>query len=253
MPSWISRAWKKGIVTTTYPVGAPTGEEIPPTGCPVGVEDAATFRSAAAIAEPLCPTGAITPAGVDQGQCIRCTRCFRVGFGAGGAVESGNAAREGLIWISGTPPALRVEPAPLAPIGRSIHVFLMDVGSCNACNLEVLALANPYYDAARLGISFTNSPRHADVLAVVGVPTEPLVEPLRRTYDAMPAPKAVLAVGACAIDGGIFEGNPGLEVPVRTIVPVDLYVSGCPPPPLAVLDGILRLAGRNRVRNGGER
>lgn len=129
----------------------------------------------------------------------------------------------------------------------------MDVGSCNACNLEVLALANPYYDAYRLGIAFTNSPRHADLLIVVGVPTAALSEPLQRTYEAMPAPKAVLAVGACAIDGGIFEGGPEWIAPVRSIVPVDLYVTGCPPPPLAVLDGILRLAGRDRGRAGGTR
>ena len=253
MPSWIVRAWKKGIITTPYPVGAPTEEEISPTGRPVRVEDPAAFASTATIAGPRCPTRAITSAGLDQGKCIRCMRCLPAGFRAGGTIESGNAPRDGLVWVAATPPVSTAAPAPLARIGRSIQVFLMDVGSCNACNLEVLALANPYYDVHRLGISFTNSPRHADVLVVVGVPTASLIGPLRRTYEAIPAPKAVLAVGACAIDGGIFEGNPGLEVPVRAVVPVDLHVSGCPPPPVAVLDGILRLAGRDRGRSGGER
>ncbi|HTP55673.1 MAG TPA: NADH-quinone oxidoreductase subunit NuoB [Thermoplasmata archaeon] len=126
-------------------------------------------------------------------------------------------------------------------------MFLVDVGSCNACNLEVIALANPFYDSQRLGVFFTNSPRHADALLVVGVPTEPMVEPVRRAYEAMPGPKAVIAVGACPISGGAFRGNPGLRASIDELVPVDIYVPGCPPTPVQILDAILTLVGRGRV------
>ena len=251
MSSWVERAWKKGIVTTSYPAEPATEEEAPPSGRAPQVADRSSFAAFAAAAESHCPTRAIGASGLDQGRCIRCSRCLPSGFRAAAELEAASGGRSSLLWIDGVPPKSTVAPAPLAPIGRSITVFLMDAGSCNACNLEVLALANPYYDAHRLGISFTNSPRHADVLVVVGVPTAGLVEPLKRTYEAMPSPKAVLAVGACAIDGGIFESTPGLDSTVRSVVPVDLFVSGCPPPPLAVLDGILRLAGRDRTRSGG--
>ncbi len=145
-------------------------------------------------------------------------------------------------------------PSPTGPspaldgFRRSLHLFLVDVGSCNACNLEVMALANPYYDASRLGIFFTNSPRHADALLVVGVPTDEMVEPLRRAYDALPAPKVVVAVGVCPISGGVFAGGRGLRGPLDTLVPVDVYVPGCPPTPLNVLDGLLTAIGRGRPR-----
>lgn len=253
MPSWIQRAWKKGIVTTGYPAEPATEDEVPPTGIPPQVQAGEEYAARAAIAGPLCPTRAIGTTGVDQGRCIRCSRCRASGFGTTGRLELSSLGPDQQVWTNGVPPPASTLPAPLVAIGRSIQVFVMDVGSCNACNLEVLALSNPYYDAHRLGIAFTNSPRHADLLVVVGVPTVALTEPLRRTYEAMPAPKAVLAVGACAIDGGIFEGGPAWTHPVRSLVPVDLYVSGCPPSPLAVLDGILRLADRDRSRTGGTR
>ncbi len=241
MPSWIERSWTRGILTTRYPRTPASEAETPATArAPVPPQGAPIPPSAVAS----CPVEAISPRGVDQGRCIRCARCLTQGLRLDGAAESAVSARSELLLPAGggtTRPT-----APLASLGRSLHLFLVDVGSCNACNLEVVALANPFYDSQRLGLFFTNSPRHADVLLVVGVPTEPMVEPLRRAYEAMPGPKAVVAIGACPISGGAFRGNPGLRGSIDELLPVDVYVPGCPPTPIQILDAILRLRGAGR-------
>ncbi len=242
MPSWIGQAAHRGILTSRYPRAPATEAEVPMTARAPG-PPAAGPLPAAAIS--VCPVGAIGERAVDQGRCIRCARCLAHGLQPVGPVELTVARAEALV----APPGARDPPAPappLASLGRSIHVFLVDVGSCNACNLEVLGIANPLYDAARLGIFFTNSPRHADVLLVVGVPTEEMVEPLRRAYEAMPAPKSVIAIGACPISGGAFRGNPGLRPSLDGLVPVDRFVPGCPPAPIQILDALLTVSGRNR-------
>ncbi|HTT72802.1 MAG TPA: NADH-quinone oxidoreductase subunit NuoB [Thermoplasmata archaeon] len=250
MPSWIGQAVRYGIVTSRYPEAAATDAEVPATGRPPAATDGTVDVAAAAA---RCPVGAIREGELDRGRCVRCARCLPNGFAFSGPVEAATRHRSEL--RVGTPaphgPGLAAAEPPLANFPRSLHVFLVDVGSCNACNLEVMALANPFYDASRLGIFFTNSPRHADVLLVVGVPTEEMVEPLRRAYEALPAPKAVVAVGVCPISGGAFRGSPGLKGSLDEIVPVDLYVPGCPPSPVNVLDGLLRVIGRGRA--GGER
>jgi len=244
MPSWIEQAIARGILTTRYPREGATENEVPLTGRPpLPVEGSGP--SAAGVSS--CPVGAITPTAVDQGKCIRCARCLPAGFAFTGSVESATRSREALLRVTTGP----ISEAPaLSDFGRSLHVFLVDVGSCNACNLEVFALANPFYDSQRLGIFFTNSPRHADVLLVVGVPTGEMVEPLRRAYDALPAPKAVVAVGACPISGGVFAGTPGLAGTLADLLPVDVFVPGCPPAPLGILDGLLKLTGRDRTPRG---
>lgn len=193
-----------------------------------------------------CPVGAISATGLDQGKCIRCARCLPNGFAFTGAVESSTRSRADLVTGAKAPAPGTAALPPLRELGRSLHVFLIDVGSCNACNLEVLALANPFYDSQRLGIFFTNSPRHADVLLVVGVPTPEMVEPLRRAYDALPAPKAVVAIGACPISGGAFAGTPKLAATLGDLLPVDVFIPGCPPTPVNILDGLLTLTGRDR-------
>ncbi len=244
MPSWVGQSIARGILTTRYPREPATDSEVPATGRPpVPVGGPATL----AAAVRSCPVGAISEAAIDQGICIRCARCRTHGVEFAGSVESATRSRGDLVE-----PSARRDgaPPPLASLKRSLHVFLIDVGSCNACNLEVLALANPFYDSQRLGIFFTNSPRHADVLLVVGVPTDAMVEPLRRAYEALPEPKAVVAVGACPIGGGVFAGGPGLKGSLAELVPVDVFVPGCPPTPVNVLDGLLTLTGRNR-RPGG--
>ncbi len=244
MTSWIEQAARRGILTTAYPARPTTEEELPETA---RAPRAGVSRGASSQAAGTCPVGAIRPTGLDQGRCIRCARCLPFGYRFDGPAEGARLRRSDLYEapVPASGPATLVAP-PLARLGRSLHVFLIDVGSCNACNLEILALANPYYDSQRLGIFFTNSPRHADVLLVVGVPTREMETALRRTYEAMPAPKAVVAVGACAISGGAFRGTSGLRDGVTDLVAVDLYVPGCPPTPVQVLDGLLELMGRAR-------
>lgn len=124
--------------------------------------------------------------------------------------------------------------------GRSVHVRHIDVGSCNACESEVLALSNPQYNFHRLGIFFTSSPRHADVLLVTGMLTPAMKDALRATYEAMPKPRIVIAAGVCTLSGGVFQDSRQFAGAVETVVPVDAYIPGCPPSPRALLRGILR-------------
>lgn len=124
--------------------------------------------------------------------------------------------------------------------GRSLHIRQVDPGSCNGCELEIAGLTNPYYDLERFGLHFVASPRHADCLLVTGPVTRNMADPLKRTYEATPDPKIVIAVGDCSKDCGIFAGGYGVVGPVSSIIPVDVVVPGCPPNPRAILAGILQ-------------
>ena len=124
-------------------------------------------------------------------------------------------------------------------LGRSLSIREVDAGSCNGCELEIHALNNAYYDLERFGLRFVASPRHADVLLVTGPVTRNMRVALERTYSAMPNPKWVVAVGDCARDGGCFAGSYAVVGGVGEVVPVDLHVPGCPPPPLEILRGLL--------------
>ncbi len=126
-------------------------------------------------------------------------------------------------------------------LGRSLSLRLVDAGSCNACELELNALSNPYYDLERFGLRFTASPRHADVLLVTGPVTKNMREALLRTYDAMPAPKWVVAVGDCAACGGLYAEGYACERGADAVFPVDLRIVGCPPSPNQLLEGLLAL------------
>lgn len=123
--------------------------------------------------------------------------------------------------------------------GRSLHIREVDAGSCNGCEVEISALSNPVYDVERFGIHFVASPRHADMLLVTGPVTRNMEIALRQTYEATPGPKIVVAVGACGIGGGIFGKSYASCGGVDTVVPVDVYIPGCPPRPEALLHGIL--------------
>src|SRR5882757_7158089 len=129
-------------------------------------------------------------------------------------------------------------------LGRSLSIREVDAGSCNACELETNALSNPYYDIERFGIRFVASPRHADVLLVTGPVTKNMREALKRTHDAVPNPKWVVALGDCARDGGCFAGSYAVVGGVSQVVPVDLHIPGCPPPPTAILQALLSLLDR---------
>ena len=129
-------------------------------------------------------------------------------------------------------------------LGRSLSIREVDAGSCNGCELEIHALNNAYYDVERFGLRFVASPRHADVLMVTGPVTKNMREALERTYHATPNPKWVVAIGDCARDGGCFAGSYAVVGGVSEVIPVDLHISGCPPTPTAMLQGLLALLER---------
>ena len=133
------------------------------------------------------------------------------------------------------------EAAARKRLGRSLSIRQVDAGSCNACELEIHALANAYYDLERFGLRFVASPRHADVLLVTGPVTLNMREALERTYVATPGPKWVVAAGGCAIDGGPFAGSYACVGGVDKVLPVDIRIPGCPPTPTALLKGLLAL------------
>jgi len=137
--------------------------------------------------------------------------------------------------------AKSLDRAARGRLGRSLSIREVDAGSCNGCELEIHALSNAFYDLERLGLRFVASPRHADVLLVTGPVTKNMREALLRTYNATPEPKWVVAVGACAVDGGIFAGSYAVAGGVKDVVPVDLHIRGCPPSPTALLKGLIAL------------
>jgi len=130
-------------------------------------------------------------------------------------------------------------------LGRSLAIREVDAGSCNGCELEINALANPFYDLERFGLSFVASPRHADVLLVTGPVTRNMRAALLRTYEAAPAPKWVVAAGDCASGCGVFAKSPACIGAVSAVIPVDLVIPGCPPTPARLLAGLLALLGGN--------
>jgi len=153
--------------------------------------------------------------------------------------------------LTETPPAPRdaalaelasaLDRAARRRLGRSLSIREVDAGSCNACELEINALGNAFYDLERFGLRFVASPRHADVLLVTGPVTKNMREALERTYHATPEPKWVVAVGDCAVDGGLFAGSYACVGGVAAVVPVDLHIRGCPPTPTQLLEGLLTL------------
>jgi Ni,Fe-hydrogenase III small subunit len=137
--------------------------------------------------------------------------------------------------------AKRVDRAARRRLGRSLSIREVDAGSCNGCELEIHALNNAFYDLERFGLRFVASPRHADVLLVTGPVTKNMREALQRTYNATPDPKWVVAVGDCALDGGIFAGSYAVAGGVDSLLPVDVHIRGCPPRPGDLLSGLLAL------------
>jgi len=144
--------------------------------------------------------------------------------------------------------AREIDAHARALFGRALAIRQVDAGSCNGCELEIAGLAGPVYDMERFGMHFVASPRHADLLLVTGPVTRNMAVPLRKTYDATPDPKLVVAVGDCARTCGVFAKSYAVVGPVGAIVPVDAYVDGCPPEPADILRGILAVLGRTGAR-----
>jgi Ni,Fe-hydrogenase III small subunit/formate hydrogenlyase subunit 6/NADH:ubiquinone oxidoreductase subunit I len=215
-----------------------------PAKCPQGCRDCAA----------ACPTGAILPGDgrlrLDLGRCLFCVECVEAC--PAGAIRYTNdhrmaaRSRDDLLMDGATMPMTRsLERETLRLFGRSLKLRQVSAGGCNGCEVEVQALGNVVFDLARFGVQFVASPRHADGLLITGPVTANMRDALRETYDAVPSPRLVIAVGACAISGGPYIGHPEVSQ-ADSVVPVDLYVPGCPPHPLTTLDGLLRLLGRIR-------
>ena len=144
--------------------------------------------------------------------------------------------------------AARIQAELLSILGQALTIREVDAGSCNGCELEINALGNPYYNLEGLGIRFVASPRHADLLLVTGPVSRNMEMALKRTYDATPEPKLVVAVGDCACDGGVFGESYATCGAVARVIPVDVTVPGCPPPPVEILRGILTAVRRRAGR-----
>jgi len=142
--------------------------------------------------------------------------------------------------------AQRLDDVVLKHFGRALAIRHVDAGSCNGCELEIHAANSPYYNLEGLGIKFVASPRHADLLLVTGPVSRNMEEALRRTYDATPEPKLVVAIGDCGCDGGVFGESYASRGRVANVIPVDVAVPGCPPSPVAILQGVLTAVATRR-------
>jgi Ni,Fe-hydrogenase III small subunit/ferredoxin len=247
MLEWILRGLAKGRITTRYP-HAP---ERPAPGF-VGQLELLDFDGASPQLAAVCPTAAILivdgHVNLDRGRCILCGECVRAApdrFAFAERYESAGRSRRGLVLgvdseVAPVRPALGEQAGALR---RSVHVRHIDCGSDGSEEWEIQALWNPYYDIQRLGFFLTAAPRHADILLVTGGVTTAMRAPLERTWEVMPEPKALIAVGTDACSGGLAAGGDEVAGGVDRVLPVDVYIPGSPPPPIAILDGLLQAVG----------
>jgi Ni,Fe-hydrogenase III small subunit/ferredoxin len=219
--------------------------------------DEARCAAGCSVCADLCPTGAIEKDGdgvrLDLGRCLFCTDCLdacpedAIAYTRDHRLAT-RTRRDLVLGRDAFRLATALDAKTRRIFGRSLKLRQVSAGGCNACEADVNVLNTVVFDLGRFGISFVASPRHADGLLVTGPVTENMKEALARTYAAVPAPKLVIAVGACAIAGGPFIDHPEVHNGADAVVPVDLYVPGCPPHPLTILDALLRLLGRIEER-----
>ncbi len=240
--------WRQGHRTVKFPGPVALPERF--RGRPA-VDASKCTDDCRACAE-VCPTGAVKPGkpvALDLGKCLFCRECAAacsrgaVSFTRDIAMAA--RRREDLMISSREMDLARALDGKARKLfGRSLKLRQVAAGDCSGCAVEVAVLNTVVFDLARFGIQFVASPRHADGLLVTGPVTDNMREAMKKTYEAVPAPKLVIAVGACAISGGPFAGSPKVHDGAESTLPVDLFIPGCPPHPLTTLDGLLRLLGR---------
>ncbi len=258
----ITHRLKRGCETMAYPKGpAPA---LPDRHGGALRVDASKCADGCRECVPVCPTEAITrgvgqPMALDLGRCIFCAACVEV-CPSKAIVQTGDhrmAVRSRDDLVLGDPAKEEVRLAAALDeklrklFGRSLRLRQVSAGGCNACEADVNVLGTIGWDLSRFGIQFVASPRHADGLLITGPVTKNMELALKKTWDAVPEPKIVIAVGACAIAGGAFVGHDQVRNGAGAVVPVDLFIPGCPPHPLTILDGLLRLLGRLEEKPGG--
>ena len=251
---------KRGCETMAYPRG-PAPALPDRHGGALRVE-AAKCADGCDACLTVCPTEAITrpagrPVALDLGRCLFCAACVEA-CPQDAIIQTGDhrmAARRREDLVLGAPGSEQVRLAAALDdklrklLGRSLRLRQVSAGGCNACEADVNVLGTIGWDLGRFGIQFVASPRHADGLLITGPVTQNMTLALRKTWEAVPEPKIVIAVGACAIAGGPFVGHPEVGNGAMSVVPVDLFIPGCPPHPLTILDGLLRVL--DRLEEGG--
>ena len=250
---------RQGHRTIPFPGGAsrPGGGSLPPSFRGRPELDASRCVDGCRACAERCPTDAIRTEprlSLDLGRCLFCAECLAAC--PTGAIRFGpdyrmaTRRREDLVVGNGPEAPYRLAEAldreARRLFGRSLRLRQVSAGGSAGCELEAAALGNVVFDLGRFGIQFVASPRHADGILVTGPVTRNMALALEKTYDAIPPPKIVIAVGAAAISGGPFAGHPEVLDGASSVVPVDLFVPGHPPHPLTILDGLLRLLGRMR-------
>ncbi len=251
MANWVLKGLRTGVRTTTNPQRRDDTPGLSP-GRPLG-KLLGSPAQAAELAE-RCPTGAIErhdgSVGIEHGRCVHCLRCHPDAEGPAAAWEMGYE------WGAYADDLALARRKLDAVFGRSLNIRFVDAGACGACMSEARQLNNPYYNMHRLGFFITPTPRNADVLLVAGPVSDAMRSPLLQTWEAMPAPKRVVAIGACAISGGVFGPSFAASGGAAEVIPVDVVVPGCPPPPLAILHGLLVVVNRKPpaalVSSGGK-
>lgn len=263
MPFWTLYGLMQGKASTSWPADGNDGQA-GVIGMPR--HDPEKCREGCRECAQACLTGAISvvedagPARlkVDYGRCVVCQMCVEScptgAFQTSGDWAFGVRRREDLIWsrAAAAPEGLSLKGEIRRVFGRSLHIRHVDAGSCNGCESELQALNNPFYNLHRLGIFFTPSPRHADLLLVTGPVTYAMRAPLEVAYQAMPEPRLVMALGACAVSGAPYGGGYACGYGLEGVLPIDVYVPGCPPNPAAIIQALLMLLMRmpQRVRGG---